>query len=122
MENEKRSGILRNFKSIYFYLVCFVTLMIIIYNAAQLVYDATEIIFPTTYTPAKIDMVRMYQGDEFIKKSVSLEEFIKMQQEQIQNEQKRQKIYAIKRTLKEVTFLLICIPLYLYHWRKIKDE
>lgn len=122
MENEKRPGIIKNFKSIYFYLVCFVTLMIIIYNTAQLVYDTTEIIFPVTYSPTKVDIIRMYQGDEFIKKSVSLEEFTKMQEEQINAEQKRQKIFAIKRSLKELTFLLICIPVYFYHWRKIKEE
>jgi len=122
MEQERKTGIFRTIKSIYFYLVCFVALMIVIFSVANVVYNITEIFFPIQYMPAKMDLMRMYQNDEVIKKSMTFEQFTQMQEEQMKMDAKRQQVYAIKNSVRNVSLLVISIPLYLYHWRRIREE
>lgn len=95
-------------RNLYLYVVCLITLVIVIFSAVSLVRGVVELAYPD---PGYIS----YPDKE----SGLTEAEIEAQQQASTDSQRR---YAVLGLVSSATALLIAGPLYLYHWRKIERE
>lgn len=96
-------------RNIYLYLVCFVTLLITIFAAVNLVRGAVELAYPDPYFYAPPPE----RGGEV---DPAEEE---RQQELARDSQRRSAVLGL---ITSGTFLLIAVPTYAYHWRQIQYD
>ena len=97
-----------NLRNLYLYLVCLITLVISIFAAVQVVRSAVELAYPDPgyyAAPAK-------------ESGVSDEEFAR-QRKSGEDSQRRNAVLGL---VGSATTLLITVPLYRYHWRRIERE
>lgn len=99
-------------RNIYLYLVCLITLIMVIVAAVGLVRSTVEIAWPDP------GFIGSQPVDEKGKPTISEEEWNRQQEAQ-QNSQRR---YATLSLVGNAAMLLIAGPLYVYHWRKIEVE
>ena len=101
-------------RSAYLYLICLVTLVITIFSAVSLVRNAVELAYPDPgyygYEPAFAP-----DGKELPLDS----EEQQRRQELAEDSQRRSAIISL---VGSGTMLLIAVPTYLYHWRRVQDE
>lgn len=106
-----------NIRNIYLYLVCFVALMIIIFSLSNLVYNLIGIYYPApSYNAPAIEKTGNSTDQ------LTLAEQEKLQAMQRKFDQENQKYYAVRETIRDGVLILLVVPLYIYHWRKIQDE
>ena len=99
-------------RNIYLYLVCFVTLMMILFGIIFTVQNTTDLIFPTNnyyYPPEKIGG-NLTEEDK--KRYDEMEKTNKANQE---NQNK-------KNVVKSIAVVLVALPTFAYHWKKIEKE
>lgn len=107
-------------RNIYLYLVSFVALMMIIIGLIFTVQNITDVLFPTNY----------YFETAPIKKTPSMteEEFKKYEEEQRINEYNQKMNYknqltdSKKNVAKSIAVVIVALPTFVYHWRKIEKE
>jgi len=101
-------------RNIYLYVVCLITLIMVIVGAAQAVRSAVELLYP--------DPVGAFAGkvptDEQGEPLYSEEEW-QRQQDAGRESQRR---YAVLSLASSLAFVVIAGPVYVYHWRKIEIE
>ena len=98
-----------NLRNLYLYLVCLITLVISIFAAVQVVRSVVELVYPD---PG-------YYGSAPVKESgVNDKEFARQQQAG-EDSQRRNAVLGL---VGSATTLLITVPLYVYHWRRIERE
>lgn len=99
-----------NLRSAYLYLVCLVTLVLTIFAAVNLVRDVTRLAYPD---PG-------YYGFEVpAKGSGTSEQDLERQEERARESQRRQ---AVQGVVGSGAMLIIAVPVYLYHWRRVQEE
>jgi hypothetical protein len=98
-----QSGV--DWRSLYLYAVCLITLLIILFSTISLLNGVVNLAFPD---PAYIDP---YANKDNLPNAALL-----AQQEE--NEQ----IRALKRILTSFITIIITFPIYLYHWRAAKKN
>ncbi len=98
-------------RNLYLYLVCLITLIIVIFSAVNLVRGVVELAWPDP---------NYYGYSEPVKEGDGLTEEEIAAQEQAATESQQR--YAVLGLVSSVTALLIAGPLYVYHWRKIEKE
>jgi hypothetical protein len=96
-------------RNLYLYLVCLITLIIVIFSVVQLVRGVVELLYPDP---------GYYQT--YPERDPELTEEEAAAQEQAQMDSQRR--YAVLGIVSSATALLIAGPLYVYHWRKIEKE
>lgn len=97
-------------RNIYLYLVCLITLIMVIVAVVGLVRSSVELLYPDPgFYP---EPVKVEDGG-------LTEEQIKDQREQQEASSRR---YAILNLVGNVAMLVVAGPLYVYHWRKIEGE
>jgi hypothetical protein len=97
-------------RSIYLYLVCFVTLLIVIFGAVNLVRSTVELAYPDP----------MYYGPVIPDREGTVDPAEQERQERaIRDSQRRNAVLSL---VTSGTFVLIAGPVYVYHWRRIQDE
>ncbi len=107
-------------RNIYLYLVSFVALMMIIIGLIFTVQNITDVLFPTNY----------YFEAAPIQKTPSMteEEFKKYEEEQKINEYNQKMNYknqltdSKKNVAKSIAVVIVALPTFFYHWRKIEKE
>ncbi|MHB1419044.1 MAG: hypothetical protein ACYCX4_05555 [Bacillota bacterium] len=105
-------------RSVYLYLISFVTLILVIVNVVNLGRNLVDIIIqPPGYTTDIMEMKSRADKDQ-----VSFETI--QQQAQLQQEMadKNARYWAIKGVIESLASILVIGPVYLYHWRKIRQE
>lgn len=110
-------------REIYYYTICFVTLIICIFSMAQLVDTITESFFPyPEYTPSKMEILRMPERPEMAQVSPeALEKWVvEEQQLRIDREVQTRQYRLATKLARSLTLLIITIPIYLYHWRRVR--
>lgn len=100
-------------RNIYLYLVCLITLIMVIVAAVGLVRSTVDLVYPdpNVYiekTPVDENGRPIYKAEEW-----------EAQQESQRASTRR---YAILEIVGNAAMLLIAGPLYVYHWRKIETE
>jgi len=96
-----------DWRSLYLYAVCLITLMVCLFSIVSLVRNGISAIFPD---PVYIDPYNT------VKPSV-VESALIAKQTHDQNQHR-----AIMSLVDSVTTLLIAGPLYLYHWKMVRKE
>jgi Ca2+/Na+ antiporter len=103
-------------RNIYLYLVCLITLMMVIVGAASAVRSVVELTYPDPYSYS------YYSAPIPIEKGGSgeLTPQERAEQERLQKAQStRQGVLSLVGNL---AMVFIAGPLYVYHWRKIEAE
>lgn len=99
-------------RKIYLYLVCLITLIMVIVGIASAVRAAVEIIYPDPgyygEVPLDEDGEPMYSEQEWVK------------EQELQRKSERR--YAIISLVGSLSYVVVAGPVYLYHWRKIEKE
>ncbi|MBS4020937.1 MAG: hypothetical protein KGZ79_00745 [Dethiobacter sp.] len=114
--------------NIYFYLVCFVTLIMIIFGITQLFRAGIELLVPVPgMSPRNAYPIRspypMEPGQQWQNSQLPASIIESELQQQEEFNQSRQQAYnvhnAIQQLFRGLSFFLVAFPVYLYHWRKI---
>lgn len=105
-------------RNIYLYLVCFVSIILIIFGLIGFMNSLTDIFLPTEYYPSTVERMAQYNKDMNISKS-DFEAQVAKEIEQNKTNQKNNKIREIIRNL---SIFLVAVPFYLYHWKKIESS
>ncbi|MGB9867832.1 MAG: hypothetical protein ACPLPR_08035 [Bacillota bacterium] len=109
-------------KQAYLHLVAFVSLMIVIIGLISTVIALLDFVFPPEYySPGPADVYMRYlrqDGSQELPKEIV--------QEQIEFEKaqaRRNQLVSIYRGLKRgIAYVLVGLPVWLYHWRRIRVE
>lgn len=111
--------ILRN---IYLYLVCFITLIMIITSMVTIAQRVTDIAFPPNDYVVDQPSQRLREYKELRTNNkiyLSYADYNKMKDEEIAKQKEIQKQNAYRNLFNAALTLLIALPFYIYHWRKI---
>ena len=100
-------------RNIYLYLVSFVSLMMILIGLIFTVQNITDAIFPTNY---------YYDAVPIDKNSNMTEEEKKAYQESQKINAQNQMLNSKKNVAKSVAVVLVALPTFAYHWKKIEKE
>jgi len=99
-------------RNIYLYLVCLITLIMVIVGAATAVRAVVDLVYPDPgyymERPLDEDGEPMYTDEEW------------EQQQSIQRESTLR--YAVLSLVGSLSYVFIAGPIYVYHWRKIESE
>jgi len=106
-------------RRIYLYLVSFATLMMLIIGTVQIIDAAVDFIYPdpNSGAPPYYEMKARYKDAN---QDLTKEELQKLMEEERQRAIKSQKYYRIKRLVTSTSLIVVALPVYLYHWRKIQ--
>ena len=99
-------------RNIYLYLVCLITLIMVIVSVVGLVWSSVELIYPD---PGYYYDVPKEEGGSSDRTAEDIEA-----ERASQLAQSRR--YAIIELVGNAAMLLVAGPLYVYHWRKIEVE
>lgn len=105
-------------RNIYFYLVCFLSIIIFVIGAVQTVGNFLDIVYPDPDSPYKLDRFdKQVQAG-----NLTSEEAEKKAQEILQLEREWNKVRDIKDLAQSITMLVIAIPLFLFHWQRVANQ
>lgn len=109
-------------RSIYLYLVCFVTLLMIVFGFISFLNNAARLLFPVHYAYRQtiMDVEREYLSQNRTVPPVA--ELEQIRDERMQKELNNERIRLLRDLIGSFAVWLIPIPFYLYHWRKVKNE
>jgi len=100
-------------RNIYLYLVCFVTLMMMIAGTIGFISGITNIYFPVDYS--YYETIPTEPGKEIPQNKKIKEDAKKIQEKNRSNENKRQLISSL-------SVVFVALPIFIYHWKKIENE
>lgn len=111
-----------NLRHVYLYLVSFVSLMLVITGMIRGVMACTDFFFPQNYyTPSPADVYSRYKtpdGKDTLPKEV-IDQQIAYEAEQSKNSMRTSAIMELKRAS---AYVIVALPVWLYHWRRIQIE
>lgn len=106
-----------NIRTIYLYLVCLITLIMGIFSTVGLVREITDLVVPPPhYGPGPLDMKRMATE----KPGADVDPALFEAQREFERQNRRSG--AIREIAGDTAMLLIALPVYLYHWRKVQHQ
>lgn len=101
-------------RNIYLYLVCLITLIMVIVGSVGLVRGVVELVYPDPYVSGYMERPIEGKGED----GMSDEEWERQQKLGADSSRR----YAILSLVGNGALVLIAGPLYFYHWRKIEVE
>lgn len=99
-------------RSLYLYAVCFATLLITIFAGVNLVRNAVEVVYP--------DPMRYPASPPAVPGGGEVDPEVVERQERAARESQRRD--AVLGLVTSGTLLVIAVPTYIYHWRRIQAE
>jgi hypothetical protein len=104
----------------YFYLVCLVTLIILIIGGAQIVNRGLDLLLPPEpYRPLAHELAGP-RGEAM--DSLALIEAERRSELEVERQRRDQRRNAIRGLIGSIALVLIAAPIYWYHWRSIRRE
>ena len=99
-------------RNIYLYLVCLITLIMVIVGAATAVRAVVDLVYPDPgyymERPLDGDGEPMYSDEEWeLQQAIQKESTLR---------------YAVLSLVGSLSYVFIAGPIYVYHWRKIESE
>lgn len=110
-------------RHIYLYIVCLITLIMVIVATVGLVRSVVDLLYPQpvpAYVPAPVPTALPAEGQ--VQPTLSPEEIAARQKEEYALQQRWAIRSAVLSLVGNIAMLAIAGPLYLYHWRKIERE
>ncbi|HEX7069283.1 MAG TPA: hypothetical protein VF190_00690 [Rhodothermales bacterium] len=117
-------------RSVYYYLVCFATLLMLVFGSVNIVNHALNLILPPpTYSPSAIDLYERMRvrpvnpdqpGTAATSDTLSAETVERMAEEERVRMEKMQLRNDVRSLLHSLALVLIAGPLYIYHWRRVR--
>ena len=109
-------------KSIYLYLVCFVTLLMIVFGFISFLSNVGRVVFPDQYSYYYQTLMEMENEYVNNKQEVpAVTEMERIRDERLNSERARARAYLLRDLISSLAVWLIPIPFYLYHWRKVRE-
>lgn len=111
----------KNIRTIYLYLVCLITLFMVIGGLIFTINSITEYIFPDNYRDYYYD----YIDESFENGKVSIEDYekyIELNKYQDELKQKNRQREQLKEIIYSASVFIVALPIYLYNWRKIEKD
>ncbi|MDI6842922.1 MAG: hypothetical protein QMC94_00770 [Anaerosomatales bacterium] len=99
-------------RNIYLYLVCLITLIMVIVGAVGVIRSGVELVYPE---PTMMEPLPKTEGGQ---PAMTEEEW--QRQQEIGRQQSRR--WAIINLVGNIALVVIAGPIYAYHWRKIEEE
>jgi len=104
-------------RTVYYYLVSFVTLMMIITGTVQVINRVVDVMYPPSVArPMPMPLPPGKPLPPGQDEAAYLEQ-MRIQQEQMALEQRR---YQVISLINSFALIMVATPTYLYHWRRIK--
>ena len=100
-------------RNVYLYLVSFVALMMILGGLIFTVQNITDVIYPTNY---------YYENYPVDKGSALTAEEKKLNEENKKKYDENRRTESKKSVAKSIAVVLVALPVFAYHWRKIEKE
>ena len=100
-------------RRIYLYVVSFATLMMLIFGAVNIIQSLVDFVVPQPYD------VKMYP-EQVKEPQISPEQAQKQEAERKAAWDESQRYYRIRRLIESLAMIVVALPTYLYHWRKIQ--
>ncbi|MBC7315834.1 MAG: hypothetical protein H5T70_05375 [Chloroflexi bacterium] len=111
-------------RHIYLYIVCLITLIMVIVATVGLVRSLVDLLYPQpvtpVYVPAPVPTALPAEGET--RPTLSPEEIAARQKEEFAIQRQWAIRSAVLSLVGNVAMLAIAGPLYAYHWRKIERE
>ncbi len=109
-------------RNIYFYLICLVTLFLVVGGFISAAYSAAEIALPGKPNVPLMNVYHPeYKDGQAVFNPPPLAELEARRQEQELRESQYY-YYTWRRLLNALALMLIPIPFYLYHWKQVKPS
>lgn len=115
----------KNIRTIYLYLVCFITLFLVIGGTIAAIYSLATTIFPTSYNYSYYNELKY--DEDYLKLSDQEAKDYEKRYKEIYEKQHEENILREKnRNIKEViyslAFVVVALPIYAYNWKKIEQD
>ncbi len=112
----------KNIRTIYLYLVCLITLFMIIGGLIATLYSVSEYIFPYEYRGSYFyDYIE--DRKEYGKISLDdYKEYLEIAEYEDELENKTQRRNDLKEIIYSASVFVVALPIYIYNWRKIEKE
>ena len=107
-------------RNIYLYTVCLITLVIAIFATVNLVRAAVELVYPEPQASVYEVLIPSREPGAESPEAPEVVERQLVEQREIQRQWSIRS--SILKLVGSVTMLLVALPLYVYHWRKIEKE
>ena len=113
-------------REIYYYLVSFVTLMMVIIGTYQLVNATISLFEPgLSYAPRLESRMELELRARERFPDATASEITQIAEEEIQarevEQRAQQRYWRWRRLAESLAFIAIAFPIYRYHWRKVRD-
>ncbi|MBE5822010.1 MAG: hypothetical protein E7311_05445 [Clostridiales bacterium] len=115
-------------RTIYLYLVCLISLFMIVGGLISAISEIAEIVFPSNYYSTAYDEYtdKEYFSDNYNLTDEQFDKYMQAQKEErnaeYELEMQRRKNNNIKGVINSLSFVIVGLPIYIYNWRKIEKE
>ncbi|NPV92494.1 MAG: hypothetical protein HPY50_17150 [Firmicutes bacterium] len=103
-------------RNVYLYAVCFATLLMMVIGLIQ----AADGLFGVIYPPPPPDTPIFWEKE--MPSGTTLEQAQEQGRLNMEAQQKRDHYYQVRRIVESLIMCFVALPIYLYHWRKIKED
>jgi len=111
----------------YYYLVCFATLLMSMFGAIQVVQSALNIVLPSdVYRPTPMEIYERMRprtnAATDTTEAFSRDDLQRMADEESERFRTSQLRSDLRRLLGSVALIVIAAPVFLYHWKRVRDR
>lgn len=118
----------KTIKSIYFYLVSFVALMMVVFSTADMINIAlktwvfTAADLDTYYSPACVAPIPVATPDGKAVAATSKEECDKQNEDSLKQQKRNMAAQKQRDVVRDISMIVVGIPLFLIHWRIVRSK
>ena len=116
----------KNIRTIYLYVVCLITLFLVVGGIISAIYSVAELIFPTSYYYTEYEVELKYDEQYQSLTGQAAIEYEKEFKENYEKEHAEQLLRERNRNIRDViyslAFVVVALPIYAYNWKKIEED
>lgn len=111
-------------RTTYYYLVCFVTLLMVIFGTVRVVQHGLDLLLPEEpYRPSPVELrERTPRPPGQADTTFTREELEEMAEEEAARQRRQQQRRTLRGLLGSLVLVLIAAPVYWYHWRRVRRD
>lgn len=110
-------------RRLYYYLVCLITLVMVIIGGVQVVNHVLDLVMPPDpYRPTRLELAERASNRPQSEYAPSPEQLEEQAQQEVERQRRDQRRGAIRGLIGSLALIFIAGPVYLYHWRKVRTD